>query len=267
MGEPWISARVYIGGGVWSPAGGDWEGELLLERNKVAVALPLSDAVVRFVGELAARRSRGSADPASLVPLGSQRSVAGGCLFWGFCPLALVSSLRRLLQRRGGADEVVCGRLGSVQDRAGCAVPVLARKELSGSWCYGSWLALQPLLHRRWIRPWSPFLSSLSGGNGGISCGARDVFPTDVLEPDPSFRPEGRALMRCTKPMLAMAMQVRFSSAAAREMRKDSMADTRPSWKMVHCASIDPGGRLCIFFFLGLFVQLCWDSCPGWFWR
>jgi hypothetical protein len=63
----------------------------------------------------------------------------------------------------------------------GCAGSLLCAGVKLASCC--SQAKMRLLLPRLRIRLCSPFLSSLCGGDGGVTCGARDVFPTDAPEP------------------------------------------------------------------------------------
>lgn len=122
----------------------------------------------------------------------------------------------------------------------------------------------QRLLRRLRFRLCS--FSSLCGGEGR-ACGARDVFPADVLEPDLSSRPWWRAYMRYSKPSMATAFAGRFPSGAAAGMRWWCTVESCSALETTAFAHRDPRGLRCNFPFPRVFSakvcgQLCW-MIPG----
>lgn len=124
------------------------------------------------------------------------------------------------------------------------------------------------LLPRFPVRPCFFSFFSLWSGGEGLACAAGDGVPAAVLEPDPSFRPLGRALLRLSKPWMAMAFSgVLLPSVAAEEERWRRTAAKRPWLEMTLGENRDPTGLCCNFLvsgvvFASVLGQLCW-KCPG----
>jgi hypothetical protein len=111
------------------------------------------------------------------------------------------------------------------------------------------------------------FSFSLCSDGEGLACAAGDGVPADVPEPDLSFRPLGRALLRLSKPWKAMAYAGILPSVAAEEKGWRHTAVERPWLRTTLGDFRDPAGLCCNFLssgvvFASVLGQLC-SMFPG----
>ena len=90
-------------------------------NNVAATPSPLWRGLLLCQGVGGVRSSRICRSGKTLCPLGVRRGVDDACSLWGCCPLALLASHCRLLQRWYGVGEVWCsGVLAVVVGLGGC---------------------------------------------------------------------------------------------------------------------------------------------------